>query len=164
MLFIQSVLFIKLGAARSGANARNLVIDSYMRSVRLGYFIGMFSRRQLLYAVRQNTYFHFVLRLKAQLIRNFKPFAIGVVAVLLRADVIHILAACVGRMNTYHPVVGHIAVAFKRTVSEIFEFTVCQRQRQLKAQARQPNNIFANIAENKKTISNNIADSLFVGL
>ena len=134
LLFAEAVFLIKRRPAGSRAYSRNLVINSYMHSIGLAYFIGMFSRRQLLYAVRQNAYLHFTVRFKAQLIRELKPAAVGVVAVLLRTDIIHIFAACVRRMNAYHAVVGHIAVAFKRPVSEVFELTVGKRQSQLKAQ------------------------------
>ena len=111
LLFAEAVFLIKRRPAGSRAYSRNLVIDSYMHSIGLAYFIGMFSRRQLLYAVRQNAYLHFVVRFKAQLIRELKPAAVGVVAVLLRTDIIHIFAACVRRMNAYHAVVPALTPA-----------------------------------------------------
>ena len=81
---------------------------------------------------------HCIISGKGKRIFNFEPFYLSMVTVLLRAYIVYILAVGITFVPADNTVVGHIAVAFQRTVSEIAEFIRFIIQLKLKAESRQP--------------------------
>ena len=68
------------------------------------------------------------------------------VSVLLRADVIDILALRVAPVPADGSVMCHIAVAFSRSVSEIGKSVFFKGKLKLKSETGQPNDIFADFS------------------